>query len=273
MLTESPRKVPDRFSQMLIDKFELRKKQNSSYSMRAYARDLDISSGKLSDILNNNAGMTQTTAEKIALNLNLTAEDTNLFLHLVRLNALKNSSTELKALQNQTYQYDSSYVVLADDHYKALTEWYYFALADLVALKTFQNDEKWIAAKLRIELHQVRPAIESLKRIGLLREAEGRLEQAFDYCVSPSGTPSETAKKFHTQLLDKAKEALIEQPIEERDFTSGFLRMRKSDISYVAKRIKEFRRELIKELESGEGHDGVYAFSIQLFKIDNESSE
>lgn len=49
--------------------FDNKKAKNSKYSLRAFARDLDISVSHLSAILNQNARLTTANACKIALKL------------------------------------------------------------------------------------------------------------------------------------------------------------------------------------------------------------
>jgi uncharacterized protein (TIGR02147 family) len=274
MIQNQLQKIPDDFSQVIYHEYEARKQKNKAYSLRALARDLEISSGKLSDIFNGKVGISTDTALKIAKNLSLNEADRNLFLNLVEIYSLKDeTSKQASLIKNQSYNFDSKYIVIADDYYSVLTEWYYFALTELVALDCFENNDNWISKRLGIDEDLVRPAIERLKRVNLIDEVEGRLEQTYDFFVSPSGTPSDTAKKFHKQILARAQEAVEKQQIEERDFTSGFLRVRKSDLPYIAQRIKNFRRELVKELESGEGHDSVYAFSVQFFRGDCDSQK
>ena len=95
--------------------------------------------------------------------------------------------------------------------------------------------------------------------------------QTRDFLVVPGGTPLEASKKLHEQIMSKGIKAIWSQKVFERDFTSGFLRTRKADLPKIAARIKEFRRELSKEVESGEGHDSLYGFVVQFFRGDRET--
>ena len=264
MQIQTPRHLPQHYSEMIKQEFQTRALKNTSYSLRAYARDLGLTSGNLSDVLNKKIGLSLTKANQVALKLNFSPEDQKLFLKLVEI-SLSNDKTKNEL---QILNYDSSYITLADDYYRVLTEWYYFALVELVRVVDFQNDDEWIAKRLGILESEVRPVIERLLRVELLKETSGELLQTYDYFVSPSGTPSDTARKFHKQILTRAALAIDHQAIEDRNFTSGFLRVRKSDLPNIANRIKEFRREMAVEIESGEGHDSVYAFSIQFFRGD-----
>ncbi len=251
-----PSKLPNTIADFLKSEIVLRKNKNAQYTLRSFARDCGLSSGHLSEIINDGISITQKTAEKIATSLKLKAEDEKFFLSLSQ------------GKNNEFYNYDSNYLTIADDYYKVLTEWHYFALVELIPLDCFQYDYEWIARRLGISMTDARQAIERLKKVKLLSEENGKLYQTYDYFVSPSGTPLDAAKKFHRQILEKAIKAVFSQEIEKRDFTSGFLRCRSSDLPLISSKIKQFRRELAREVESGEGHDSVYAFSIQFFRGD-----
>lgn len=266
MQTQLPTYLPQSYTEILRQEFQRRALRNSNYSLRAFARDLNLTSGNLSDILNNKSRLSLEKAAQVVLKLALAPEDQKLFLKLVEISFLGDKEKEESKLQ--VLNYDSSYITLADDYYRVLTEWFYFALVELVRVVDFQNDDEWIANRLGISISEVRPAIDRLLRVELLKEIGDELIQTYDYFISPSGTPNDTAKKFHKQLLSRAALAVDNQAIEDRNFTSGFLRVRKNDLPHIGNRIKEFRREMAAEIESGEGHDSVYAFSIQFFRGD-----
>lgn len=265
MLIESPRKIPTHFSEVMRDIFHARALKNENYSLRAFARDLGLTSGNLSDILNRKTGLSLEKAKTLSEKLNLKPPDQQLFLKLVEIHGSKNDLA-----QNQILHFDSSYVTINDDYFRVLTDWFYFAVVELVRVQDFQNDDVWIAQRMGIPVSEVRPIIERLIRVKLLEEVGGELRQTYDFFVSPSGTASEAARNFHKQILQNAIEAIDIQNIESRDFTAGFLRVRKTELPAIAERIKKFRRELVADVESGANHDAIYAFSIQFFRGDRD---
>lgn len=270
MENDLPKKIPKTYFSYLKEIYDKRKTKNPAYSFRAYARDIGISSGHLSDIFSGKVGLSLETAARISHNLNLDNEEKYLFLILVKIFGAKNHELEVRELENKLYNYDASCMVLQDEYLNDLTEWYCFALAELIALDDFKEDVLWIAQRLDIDEKMAISALERIKKIGLATVKEGKLVQTYDYFVSPSGTSSDVVKKIHEQVLVKAIDAIFKQSIEERNFTAGFLRVRKKDIPLVERRIKEFRRELVKELESGEEHDSIYNLAIQFFRADQD---
>lgn len=67
------------YHELLLEKFEQKKKSNPAYSLRAFARYLEISVSKLSQILNRKQGLSLKSAEAISLKLNLNTEEKEWF--------------------------------------------------------------------------------------------------------------------------------------------------------------------------------------------------
>lgn len=259
--------IPTHFSEILKEHFHKRSLKNASYSLRAYARDLGLPSSTLSNILKGKAGLSLDKAEEIAKILKLKGQEKLFFCKLVEANCSRKKSVRDKA-KHELLHFNTEYICIDDDHFKIIADWYHFALVELVRVKDFKYDIEWIAHRLGISATLCKMAIKRLLKIGLLKEENKKLIQCYDYFASPSGTPSEAVRQFHKQMIAKAITAVDGQSIEERNITSGFLRVRTSDLPLIGQKIHEFRRTMASEIESGEGHDSVYAFCIQFFRGD-----
>jgi hypothetical protein len=62
------------FYQLLIEEFKLRQKRNASYSMRAFARDLGIGLGSISEVLSGKRELSKSNFEKALGKMQLTDE-------------------------------------------------------------------------------------------------------------------------------------------------------------------------------------------------------
>ncbi len=71
------------YRKILRDELARRVRQNPHYSLRAFARDLQIVPSRVSESLNNKQGLSRKAAEKIAARLRMPADKANLFLDLV----------------------------------------------------------------------------------------------------------------------------------------------------------------------------------------------
>lgn len=73
----------DNYRAILLDNYNRRKARNSSYSLRAFGRDLGLSSSRLSEILSGKTGISLNRGIGIAQRLGLEGDEKNLFLDLI----------------------------------------------------------------------------------------------------------------------------------------------------------------------------------------------
>ena len=224
-----PKFIPAKLSDFIFTKFEERKKRNSQYSLRSFARDLELSPGNLSDIIKGKLNISQRKACIVAERLALKDDETEFFFKLVE---ERNSNL----YKHKQYGFETTYTILPDDIYSIFSNWYFFAIVELVRVSDFENDVNWISKRIGIQPEEARKAIETLKKVGLLEEVDRELKQTYDFFAPPDSIPSDAAKKLHKQVLHKAINAVDEQAIEERDFSSGFLRVRTSDLPAIQRK-------------------------------------
>lgn len=236
-------------------KLELHRRieKNRRYSLRAFARDLDLPAGSLSKILAKRLPVSPKIASKLAKKLGLSAEMIESFVCMAELGA---SRSKRKA------------ALMAHDRFQLISDWFHFAIVELTSLKDFESNSNWITKRLGIRLSEAKSAIDRLKRLGMLSEKEGVFRRTDDLVFVPGGTPSEAGKKFHTQILRRALSSLRSQPTQERDFESMIVRFRSADMERAKEMIRDFHQRFAAEIESGSDHDRVYCIGIQFFGMD-----
>ena len=115
---------------------------------------------------------------------------------------------------------------------------------------------------------------ETPMRVGQEKETvKGKLKQTLGFAATPSGIPSDALKKFHSQVLKKAEEALFTQPIDERDFSATVFPVQKKDIPWAKEELKRFRRGFIERLEQAPKKESVYCLSVQFFSLNQKPME
>ncbi|MGZ3796604.1 MAG: helix-turn-helix domain-containing protein, partial [Pseudobdellovibrionaceae bacterium] len=72
---------------ILKSELRTRQKSNSSYSLRAFARDIQLSPGYLSDLMKGKKKVSVDTAMKISKALSWSWRDTQVFLQMSQLSA------------------------------------------------------------------------------------------------------------------------------------------------------------------------------------------
>ncbi len=257
------------FRRVLYSELERRCSQNPRYSLRAFARDLELSAPRLSGVLNGKFGLSRAAATKIASLLGYSKTETKTFCDLVEAKHAR-SKTGRTLAQKRISQNEKHYKDIEQDTFKLVADWYHFAIMELSLLEGYQADPKWIAKQLKLSVHQTRSAVERLKRLGLLSETSIKTG---NYFVSAGGAPSEAIKKHHAQILDKAKSALFCQSVEERDFSNMTFAIDECDLPVARKMIADFRESLDKVLTDRKNKNSVYTVAVQFFKLNEKEKK
>ena len=263
--------IKPKYQEMLLEEYESRCKRNPAYSLRAYARDLNLSPTSLSLILKGKQGLSSFKAKNISDKIGFSEPESQLFCTSVQsCHARSPRARESADVQLRKETFSSTELSL--EYFKIISDWYHFAILELTDTKGFKSEPKWIAKKLGISTLEATSAIERLLRLELLTEEKGKLKQTTGYLATPSGIPNRSLKNFHHQLLKKADQAIADQDVKEREVASVILAMDKSDLEWAREEMKNFRRSLLKRLSQKTTKDSLYCFSMQMFNLEQKES-
>ncbi len=247
-------------------------KKNPRYSVRAMARDLDISPAFLSQVFNGRRKLSETKGVQISKCFDWSKQQKDIFLKLVRLASLKEESLRTPLLDDllsdKSYPKVSHCFSLSLKKFKVVSDWYHFAILELTEIEGFQSTPQWISQKLGIGRIEAELAITRLLELGLLTQDKGGLKKVKDCSIGD--VPSEAIRKFHGQHLVKAQRALREQPFNDRHLSGTTLAINSKKLPQAIKKIDRFRLEIMKILETGK-RDSVYQLAIQLFRLSEEN--
>lgn len=254
----------------LRDVLEQRISANESYSLRAFARDLKISPQMLSFVLNKKKNLSTEAGVEIASRLNLDPEQSSHFLDLIML-VHSRSEEVTKLIEFRIDQRISTsktpYSNLDLEVFKVIADWSHVAILDLTLTKNFNSNPKWISSRLGLSAFEVNQAIERLKKLGLLEEAENGSLQKTDFNLSANyGIPTTALRKIAKNFLEKAIHSLEAQSLEERDITTMTMAIDPELLPEAKRRIATFRRSLCDFLEQGNRTE-VYTFVPSLFRL------
>lgn len=251
----------------------LRCQKNPAYSLRAFARDLDMTAANLSYIFNNKRSMSKESATKVARLLGLNNAESEYFYDLVQLNDSKKDEVKnaAKVRVEMQMSYFSGQGVhsksLSMDSFKIIADWYHLAILQVMTLKTYKDDSRWIATQLGIAQNLVDDALQRLERLELIYKKNGRYHAIEEYVLSPDGVSGDAIRKFHEQVLNKATQALYTENVDNREYRTSVFPMNKKDIPAAKRKIKRFIINFVDEFKQTEEADTVYAFSTQLFNL------
>lgn len=234
--------------------------------MRAFARDMGMSAPAMSRVLNEKQGLSETAANRISLKLGMSASERTYFLALVRSEHSRSylgreaAKSELTLLKKRIDTLDA-------DKFRAIADWFHFAILELVAVQSFKKDPAWIARALGINIIQARSALDRLLRLGLLKVKDGKLICTGANAANPDGRPSLAVRKFHSQILSRATRALTSQNVEEREFFNLVIALSERDLPVAKQMIQEFGEYFRKNVQKSNPKTRVYNLSLQFFAL------
>ncbi len=259
------------YREILSDFLHIRKEANPSYSLRAMARDLEIPSSNLSNIMNGKAGLSRESATKIADKLQITDKEKGYFIDLVLASDARSKKEKLAAQKRLiNSDLDPHRKNVHDDYFKIISDWYYFAVLELITTSIFKSDHKWLASTLDLDIELIDKIMARLLRLNLIRKEGNKYKSTDIQLQTTNDIPSSSIRKHNVQILNMASDAIFEQETTEREISSLTIAINSEDISFVKKRIREFKNSLDLELmerAKSKGANKVYCLAIQFFNL------
>lgn len=257
--------------ELLREELNARTLRNSSYSVRAFARDAGVSPAFCSQVLNRKRALSEDTAIQIASKLKWNTNKKKLFVLLARYESAKSAEARIE-LVSQINKLDHSYFKSRKidlDVFKYLVDWHYFAILELSRTQGFRSDPSWIAQRLGVTSREVRGAIQLLVRLGFLRQENAQLIRV-DENMNVGDIPSDWIRLHHSQAITRALAAVESQSFNERLLSTVTFAINPDRLPEANKLIQNFRREMMALLEQDPRQE-VYQLSIQLFRLTQKS--
>ncbi|HLD74619.1 MAG TPA: TIGR02147 family protein [Bdellovibrionota bacterium] len=237
---------------------------NPRYSLRAFATSLKLSPSFLSKILSGKRPLTFKTANHVAQVLALSPAEKTKLMNLI----IENGHSKESPSHTQKTE---KYTQLTMEAFSVISDWYHYAITELIYLKDFKNDPRWIAKKIGISIMEAKMAVQRLKHLEILEEKNGKLVKTQESLTTTTDFASSALKKFHKQVLEKAAYSLQEDDVSERDFSAISMAIDENKIPQAKKMIKKFRRSLCKFLTQDK-RTRIYNLSVQLYPLSKKNS-
>jgi uncharacterized protein (TIGR02147 family) len=257
----------DSIEHFLSDELRRRVQLNPRYSLRAYAKNLKLSPGALSEILRGKRELSLKSVPNVAKAFGLNADEGR---HLLRL-ALKDRTYKneaLQALERAASQKRNNHE-LSGNLFALVSEWYHFAILNLLDCDRYEWSSTWISDRLGISRIQARLAMDLLLKLGLVVKNNGRWVSRHENVEFASQIPSAAVREFHRQILQKAVAAIDGQSLDERELSGCGFAVDQSHLMAIKKEIGQFQERLIAKYGKGKKTE-VYFLEMVLFKITQE---
>jgi uncharacterized protein (TIGR02147 family) len=252
---------------ILNDVWKKRNSKNKTYSMRAFARDLQIDSSSLAQFLNHKRQFSLEKCNSLVRNLGLSA---------VRERAVLSALLHGENVHDE-YK-DSDFLILSESAKELMSSWLCYTLLSAMELKDFKSDVRWFAKRLKAPVDEVAHIFNLLESHDLISRKEKpwkttgvRLSSGRkpDWTVVKAAM-SGNFERFFQMFNAMNVEEVLYGAKKAADVSASTISIDVKKLPEAFQRINEFRRDLAQFLSGDETcvtNDEVYRLQIQLFPL------
>jgi uncharacterized protein (TIGR02147 family) len=260
---------------------EDRKKENPSYSMRAFASRASLNPGFLHRALAGERNLAPAHVLALGKALKLTKKEQRYFELLVGYNQAKRQVDRDHHFE-QMHQFRKTVIKqVSVEQYGLYTHWYYLVIREILAILPCKDDSEECYRKIGQSLDpvitpsEVRLAIDTLKKLGVIvARKNGTLRPDATLTASGHEVPQVIVNRFFLEYTDLARRAIDSQPRTERRLSSLTFSASATGFQKISERIDEFRSELLAMIENDrDSLSRVYHVNFQLFPVTKECGE
>jgi uncharacterized protein (TIGR02147 family) len=227
--------------------------QNPQYSLRAFARDLGLSPGRLSNIMSGGSAPGKRLAARIVQNMSLTPEETEVFWEFIE------KTRKRKSELGNAHQ-------LSESEFLEVSSWEHYAILSLMKTSDFRDDPSWIAARLGLSGTVVERALARLKTAKLVERVNGALVPTHNCLTTTHDISSQALRNASRQVLEQSILALDTVSPEHRDITSITVAIDPKNIPKAKALSRQFRRKLADLLGNGDKTE-VYNLCVEIVPV------
>jgi uncharacterized protein (TIGR02147 family) len=267
------------YREFLQREFSRRQQTNASYSMRSFARSLDLDPGTLSHVLAGKRSISTKVAARILGRLEIGSADRERFLDSI----LEEKNTlgigkiagSLRKMAGPSGTLASHAGPAADEEtidsaaFAFISDWYHYAILEMTNKRDFKLKPRWIAERLDISPVEAKMAIDRVLSLGLLKQGKnGRwYKRRLRFDTKDKTKTSLFHRQRIAQVLEKSKRSLANDPIEMRNHVATTVCVDPARIPEAKERVQKFIWELT-EFLGGSDPRHVYEVAIQFFPLE-----
>ncbi len=236
--------------------------QNPHFSLRAFAKKLNVSPSHLSRVLRGQKSFSYQSSLRLIRELDLSEAQGKVIL--AAFDKTKAQKTENLSIIDQD---ERKQKILDFEIFRLIADWYHFPILELIRTKEFKSNENWIAKRLGLPVPIVSLALNRLELLELITRKDGKIKLTNGEILKTADDIQNIAiKKHHTQMLEKATAAIEEQAVTAREFQALNLNFNPEELSEAKKMIRAFCKSFNKKFSKKQGKE-VYQLNLQLFSL------
>ena len=267
-----------RLISILIEELEVRKEKNSAYSIRAFARDLDISHGYFFQLLSGKKAFSFSVVQKILNGLKVDESEAKLIIKDFKVEEKIKESVRglLRSNLNKTYKD----IAIGANEYIPISHWSHDAVFHMLEDGPLKDQAEKIAKRLNFTNDQVVKCLEKLEIAGLISLAEGVAVKCCD-SYHMNGGACEMAMKELVKSFDHSQKELFQLAMEQfnpqknnnNQYSTQAFKIPSNQIENIKKSILQFSDSIEATLKLAENdanslnQNHIYFLNTQFFPV------
>ena len=257
----------------LKDAFGEKKKANAAFSLRSWARRLDLKShAPLQLMLAGKRPIPKPLANALAKDCGLNVNESLFFETLLLYE-------DAKDIESKNHYYsrlgglvpESDYHTFELDQFEILQNPLHGLLLEMSDLPGFKADSAWISERILIKASndQIQTALQRLIALGFFVVNEkGGVTKRHPNLWSRNDVEDLALQRFHRNVLSFAAKQLSVQHVLQREFLSYAFNLKRKDIEPAKLEIRRFIKDFLSRFEAAPGTgDETYQINLQLFAM------
>ena len=257
----------------LKDSWAEKKKKNSSFTIRAWANQMNIKyHNSLHEMIMGKRKIPKSSIPLLIKSLALNTTEGLYFELMVDYSRSKTAEEKDIYVERMKSISPKKVVKFTElESFRMLQDPIHFFIAELALQKDFKADALWIQTRLgyKVTLVQINEAIDRLLSLDILREdAQGKLHRVDQFIQSKSDIHDRALKEYHKNIMNLAMDAIDNQDVQEREYQGMAMCIDSSRIPEAKTMIRDFVAQFTKEFDIPKSpNEELYQMNLQLFGI------
>ncbi len=254
--------------------YEFMKQNSRNFSYEAWARKLGLRNNtSLLKIIRGDRNAGPEVQEKLIQYFHFHSDEISYFRDLVLLEKIpEQSPLRHEIIERLTFRHkDGEFHHMNADQFALLSQWWSWALRQLIKFKRFKRDSSQEIAKLfrfKVTPKEIEVSVDRLIEFGFVQvDQEGVLVTDPTPQHIRSDVSNEAIRSFHENSLINAQIALRNQAVEEREFNALVLAVKEEDLGAAKEEIVSFMRKFNQRFAKEADGDTVYQLELAWFPL------